>query len=228
MLEDPAAALYTGKDGRQYHEVKRSIPDAAIPWVATLRAKKFSPHVGEQDNILEFGVGSGWNLAKLPCRKRIGYDISTFLKPLVEKHGIEFISDLASVGKNSIDVILCHHTLEHLLNPSAALEQIFNLLVPHGKLLLYAPFEKERRYRHYTPGEPNHHLYSWNVQTLGNLVEQVGFKVVAGKIGRFGYERFAASWAVRLNLGQGGFRSIRAASHLLKPAYEVRVVATKK
>ena len=228
MFDDPAALFYTGNAGQQYHDVKRSIPEAAIPWVANLRAKKFSPHVGATDIVFEFGVGSGWNLAKLHCARRVGYDISTFLKPLVEKQGIEFISDLASVPKTSIDVVLCHHTLEHLIDPSAALEQIAKLLVPEGKLLLYVPFEKERRYRRYTPGEPNHHLYSWSVQTLGNLVEQVGFKVVAGKIGRFGYDRFAANWAARFNLGESGFRLVRSAVHLVKPACEVRIVAVKK
>jgi len=47
---------------------------------------------------------------------------------------------------------------------------------------LFVPYEKERKYRHYDSKEPNHHLYSWNVQTLGNLVEEIGFKVMEGKI----------------------------------------------
>ncbi len=228
MSEDRAALLYTGKTGRQYHEVKRSIPDAAIPWVANLRAKKISPEIDAKDVVFEFGVGSGWNLARLHCAKRVGYDISIFLKPLVEKQGIEFVSNLASVPKSSVNVVLCHHTLEHLLDPAAVLEKMAALLVTNGKLLLYVPFEKERRYRRYAADEPNHHLYSWNVQTLGNLVEQVGFKVFTGKIGRFGYDRFAANWAARLSLGEAGFRFIRAASHLVKPAFEVRIVAVKK
>ena len=76
------------------------------------------------------------------------------------------------------------------------------MLRDNGKLLLFVPFEKERKYRRYDPVEPNNHLYSWNVQTLGNLVESSGFKVAKGIIGRFGYDRFAAVWAARLGLPQ--------------------------
>jgi hypothetical protein len=63
------------------------------------------------------------------------------------------------------------------------------------------------------------------VQTLGNLVEDIGFKVVQAWVGRFGYDRFAAVWAARLCSGEIGYRFIRGLAHLLKPAFEVRIVA---
>ena len=66
------------------------------------------------------------------------------------------------------------------------------LLRPGGKLLLFVPFERERRYRIYRPDEPNHHLYSWNVQTLGNLMTELGFELLDGKVACFGYDRIAA------------------------------------
>src|SRR4051794_19336356 len=120
MSEDNANVHYVGEAGRSYHNEKRSLAEAAIPWVANLRAKKISPYVSATDTVLEFGVGSGWNLAQLRCGKRLGYDISTFLEGTVQKHGIEFVPDLASISKGSVDVVLCHHALEHLLNPAAA------------------------------------------------------------------------------------------------------------
>jgi hypothetical protein len=93
---------------------------------------------------------------------------------------------------------------------------------------LFVPYEKERRRRHYDSKETDHHLYSWNVQTLGNLVADIGFKVLEGKLGRFGYDRFAAVWASRFGLGESGFRALRRTVHILKPMFEVRVVAEKK
>jgi hypothetical protein len=92
---------------------------------------------------------------------------------------------------------------------------------------LFVPYEKEKRYHRYDPKEPNHHLYSWNVQTLGNLVEDTGFNVMEGKLGRFGYDRFAAVWAARLRLGEFGFRFLRKAIHLVKPGFEVQIVAER-
>jgi len=228
MSEEKATLHYTGEAGQNYHHGKRSIPESAFPWVAKLRAEKISPYISEADSVFEFGVGFGWNLAQLRCAKRLGHDISKFLEPIVQTHGIEFVPDTARILDNSIAVAICHHTLEHVLNPAEVLKEIKRLVVPNGKLLLFAPYEKERKYRRHDPSEPNHHLYSWNVQTLGNLVEECGFKLTETKLGQFGYDRFAANLATRWRLGETGFRSIRAGIHLVKPGREIRIVAVKK
>jgi SAM-dependent methyltransferase len=218
---------YTGRQGKDYHQTKRSIPDIAYPWVAKLRANKISPYISVNDTVLEYGVGSGWNLAEINCKKRLGFDLSEHLEPILRSHDIEFIKETTSIVGSSIDVVICHHVLEHTPNPPETITEIKRLLNPGGKLLLFVPFEKERRYRRYDPTEPNHHLYSWNVQTLGNLVEDMGFKVFKAGIHKFGYDRFAAIWSARFHLGQPGFTLIRTLLHLLFPALEVYIVAQK-
>ena len=80
-MPDPATQHYQGESGRQYHEVKRAIPPATFDWVARLRARKLAPHIQPDDTVLEFGVGHGWNLAALPCRRRLGFDISELVGP---------------------------------------------------------------------------------------------------------------------------------------------------
>src|SRR5690606_23335995 len=133
--------------------------------------------------------------------RKIGFDVSLFLAEEVQEHGIDFISSSAAIADESMDVVLCHHALEHVPEPGSALQEMHRVLKPSGKLLLFVPYEKERRYREYNPAEPNHHLYSWNVQTLGNLVCEMGFVLVSAGVGRFGYDRWAANCANRLNLG---------------------------
>lgn len=222
-----ASRHYQGEAGRAYHEGKRGIPQEAFRWVARLRAEKFAPHVRATDTVVEFGVGAGWNLAELKCARPIGFDVSDFLEPAVRERGIEFVRESAALADASADVVLCHHMLEHALNPAASLGEIRRVLKPGGKLLLHVPFEAEPRYRKHDPAEPNHHLFSWNAQTLGNLVTECGFKLESAGIGQFGYDRVAAVWACRLRLGERGFRLLRALAHLVLPASEVRVVATK-
>lgn len=222
-----AARHYQGEAGRAYHEGKRGLPPAAFPWVARLRAEKFTPHVRATDTVVEFGVGAGWNLAELKCARRVGFDVSELLEAGLRERGIEFVRESAALASASADVVICHHMLEHALNPAASLAEIRRVLRPGGKLLLHVPFEKESRYRRHDPAEPNHHLFSWNAQTLGNLVTECGFKVESAGIGQFGYDRAAAAVAVRANLGELGFRWVRAFGHLLRPACEVRVVAVK-
>ena len=227
MLTEQAQRHYRGDAGRRYQEFKRGLPEQAIPWVAALRARKFAPLVGADDVVLEYGVGSGWNLAALNCRRKIGFDVADFLEPSLRALGIEFVANTRVLPEAFADVVICHHTLEHVLHPPDVLEEIRRLLKPAGRLPLYVPFEREGRYEHFRPAEPNHHLYSWNVQTLGNLVEEAGFQVSRAGIGEFGYSRFAADWAAKLRLGEAGFRGLRRLLHLVRPAFEVRIIAIK-
>lgn len=227
LLEDKTKQRYQGQQGRHYHESKRSVPDQAFPWVARLRAEKISPHVTKEETVFEYGVGFGWNLAQLRCKRRLGSDVAEFLEPLIREQGIEFVADPNTIADGSMDVVICHHVLEHALHPPEMLTAIHRLLRQGGKLLLFVPYEKERRFRTYNPVEPNHHLYSWNVQTLGRLVAETGFEVREARIGRFGQERFAAVWAAKLSLGETGFRLLRFLANRLKNEVEVQVVAIK-
>lgn len=226
--EDRIKERYQGDQGRDYHGKKREIPDGAFPWVTQLRFEKIAPHVRPTDVVMEYGVGFGWNIARLSCRKRLGYDLAGHLEPLLGKQGIEFVPDTSTLEDDSVDVMVCHHVLEHVPSPIEVLAEIRRLLKKDGKLLLFVPYEKEKCYRTYDPREPNHHLYSWNVQTLGNLVNDCGFEIATSGVRRFGYDRFAANWAHRLGLGEAGFRFIRGAVHTLKPAQEVAITATPK
>jgi SAM-dependent methyltransferase len=228
MAFDQAQRHYRGDAGRRYHLEKRGIPDAARPWVARLRGRKFAPYVRASDVVLEYGVGSGWNLAELACRRKIGFDVADFLEPSLRELGIEFIGDIVALPEAVADVVLCHHTLEHLLQPADALREMRRVLKPEGRLLLYVPFERQRSGEKFHRDEPNHHLYSWNAQTLGSLVEETGFRVAESGLGEFGYSRFAAEWAVKIGLGEGGFRCLRGILHLLRPLSEVRIVAVKE
>ena len=221
------AEHYRGDAGRVYHEQKRGVPDVALPWVAAARAKKISPYIKISDTVFEYGVGWGWNLAALKCGRKVGFDIADAVREKVKGQGIEFIAP-GQMQDGSVDVVICHHTLEHLADPVAALKKMRRILKPGGKLLLFVPFERESKYTRFERDEANHHLYSWNVQTLGNLVEECGYRVAEGKVAPFGYDRFAAVLAARLHLGSFGFRFVRSCLHVVKPAFEVRVVAVKE
>jgi SAM-dependent methyltransferase len=227
MPTEQAQRHYCGEAGRRYHESKRGLPEQAVRWVSRLRARKFASLIQPGDVVLEYGVGGGWNLADLCCARKMGFDVADFLEPSLRALGIEFLADTKTVPEASVDAVICHHTLEHVLHPPEVLEEIRRLLKPAGRLLLYVPFEIEGRYERFNSAEPNHHLYSWNAQTLGNLAEVAGFKVAEAGIGEFGYDRFAAVWAVRLRVGESGFRWLRRMLHMIRPAFEVRLIAIK-
>jgi len=219
---------YRGEAGQHYQQQKRAVPEAAVPWVARLRAEKLQPFVRPTDCVVELGVGLGWNLIDLKCASRIATDLEDYLPMEVKQNGVEFQGSSSEIADGSVDVVICHHVLEHVEQPTQMLLEIRRILKRGGKALIFVPYEKEPKYRHYDPAEPNHHLYSWNVQTLGNLITSQEFLIQRAEIGEFGYDRFAAKLALRLHVGEGVFRMIRRIAHLLRPGREVRIVARKE
>ena len=220
-----ARQAYQGASGRAYHGEKRSVPAAAIPWLIRVRAAVFQPQVAADDSVLEWGCGAGWNLAGLKCARRVGLDVAVALRPEVEAAGIEFCETTSHLPPAQFDRVLCHHALEHVPDPLETLVELRRLLKPAGRLLLSVPWEREARYRRFDPAEPNHHLFSWNAQTLGNLLTVAGLAVDSIGVRTYGYDRRAAIWAVRLGLGESGFRGIRRFLQTLRPLKEVAAVA---
>jgi SAM-dependent methyltransferase len=219
---------YRGEAGQRYQQQKRSVPEAAIPWLARLRAEKFQELIRTTDSVVELGVGLGWNLMELKCGRRIGTDLEDYLSPELKTGGIEFRNASSEIADETAEVVICHHVLEHVEQPVEMLREIRRILKPRGTALIFVPYEKEARYRRYDSSEPNHHLYSWNVQTLGNLVASQQLTLRKAEIGEFGYDRFAAKLALRMRLGESGFRAIRGIAHSLRPGREVRIIAHKE
>jgi SAM-dependent methyltransferase len=193
--------------------------------VYRLRAEKFGPWVRPEHVVVELGVGAGWNLARMLCARRIGCDAAEFLAPEVAALGIEFFANTRDLGDATADVVIAHHVLEHLIEPAAALRDLGRVLRPDGRLIVHVPWEIERRYAHYRPDEPNHHVHSWNAQSLGNWVTALGWRIESIRVRRHGYDRFAANAAARLRAGETGFRLVRAAMLALRPVREVELVA---
>lgn len=181
-------SFYTKEPG--YHDEQLCVGDDAFQFIARARARKIEPWIEPHWSIFEYGVGTGLNIAELNCARRAGYDIAAHMVPELERLGVDFY--LSIPEGQSYDFVLCHHALEHCPDPAESLQEMWRVLKPGGRLLLFVPYENERRYRRYVRHEPNHHLFSWNPQTIGNLVEAAGFTVGDVRCTPAGYERFVA------------------------------------
>lgn len=224
---DPTGSIespYRDQGGSRYHN-KHNASKEAYDLVAQNRRLKFQPYIVPTDRVLEFGVGTGWNLASVAAAEKVGYDLSSSVVQKLQEQNITFIDSVAEIPAHTFDVVICHHVLEHVANPTEVLGTIQQKLKPQGKLLLFVPYEVERRYRAYQRGEPNFHIYSWNVQTLAALVERCGYRVVKAVIAPFGYERFAAELSVRSRFPFWGYRLMLGALRLIRPCREVMIVA---
>jgi SAM-dependent methyltransferase len=93
--------------------------------------------------------------------------------------GVQCYADLAEVPDEIADVVISNHALEHIPYPMEALRQLRRKLKPGGTLALCVPLDDWRTHKRYDPDDRNHHLYTWTVQLLGNLLHEAGFSVQA-------------------------------------------------
>jgi len=225
MAKKSDFANYRGQAGAMYHEAKHGGGPFFDKIVAKSRAQKFQPFVNETDSVLEYGVGTGYNLMELRCREKVGYDVAECCRTKVESKGIYFTSDIQEVLKwrGRFDIVICHHVLEHVPNPTMELLRIRQLLKPTGRLLLCVPFEKGRRVRRFTPYDQEMHLFSWNTRSICNLLLSVSYEIYEAKIRPFGYERALAPLA---KLGFWSYNAGLWLARLLRPVPdEIYVVA---
>lgn len=225
MIQKLSTDHYRSEPGREYYRIFQQVSENVYRWISRNRAKKLMPHITDRDVVLEYGIGSGWNMAGLNCAHKMGFDINAHVEPDVTAHGIEFIKDTASISRDSVDVIIRHHVLEHVPSPFDTLIELRRMLKPDGTLLLFVPYEIKRCNRRYIVGEPNHHIFSWTPQTIGNLVNDCQFDVQTVRLASYGYDRAAAVRADKYNFGEMGYRSLKMLASVVVPIKEIRLVA---
>lgn len=67
------------------------------------------------------------------------------------------------------DAVMLIHTLEHFKYPGIAMDKIWRVLKPEGRLLIELPNAKV------VPRDRREHLYSWTKVTIRNMLREWGF-----------------------------------------------------
>ncbi len=218
---------YRGESGKNYHNIKHEIDNESVKLIYGERKKKLQPYIKHTDIVLEYGAGCGWNIIPINCRYKYAYDVSEHLRDVYSAYSdIVFFENFDDVSNQSFDVIICHHVLEHLDNPVGSLSEIRSVLSHNGKLILCIPFEYQRRFKRCANNDNDHHLYSWNMQTICNLVESCDYEIEEAKIRDFGYERISA-----FKFGCYGYAIYRlsiSVLRLIRPVKEIMIVAKRK
>lgn len=168
---------------KEYHKLKHSHlysdPDYYNVRAELARLRYFEPQDWNK-KILEWGVGLGQNIALF--KNAIGYDISEFATDFCTTKGVLATTDLEALPENYYEIIISAHVLEHLENPLGALRISHSKLRKNGKLILILPLEVHKRLdSNKLRMDANQHLYSWNYQTLTNLLIKAGFKPISAE-----------------------------------------------
>lgn len=144
-------------------------------------------YLREGQNVLDIGCGFGVLLDILKKKKNInafGVELGNVdIKAAKEFYGLDLSHEsLEDFAKNSnnwgkFDVIILHHTLEHLPEPLVSLEQIKKLLGPEGILYVGVPNImnlKKRPEIFFQTAHP----FSYSPHSLKLMLEKAGFGII--------------------------------------------------
>lgn len=135
------------------------------------------------NRIIDVGCGTGYRLYEL---RNAGFSHLLGIDPFI-RASIDYPNGLA-VRKQTLeqvtgkwDVIMFHHSFEHLLNPLATLKQAAGLLVPGGYCLIRVPTTSSWAWENYRENwaqiDAPRHITIPSQQSLSLLASQAGFSV---------------------------------------------------
>jgi ubiquinone/menaquinone biosynthesis C-methylase UbiE len=124
-------------------------PNPVVRFIEGKRVKAILSlmHENKEDRILEVGCGAGNILEKAPPGNLFGIDISTSIltkakKKLSEKADLSQADAQNLPFKNRVfKQVICSEVLEHLLDPSASLQEIARILNKQGIAIISVPNE---------------------------------------------------------------------------------------
>jgi SAM-dependent methyltransferase len=154
---------------------------AGIQWQAPIYGYWLRKvHPGFSARIADVGCGNGQLLYELHAA---GYRDLHGFDPFIEQEvqlapGLTLWKKRIEESQFNFDLIMMHHSFEHMLDPHELLEFCFNKLNPGGKLLIRCPVAdaavwKEKRELWVQLDAPRH-LIIPTVKGLKNLAERLG------------------------------------------------------
>jgi len=147
------------------------------PWVQLLGGSRLDL----ESRVLDVGCGDGHRLQTL---RRYGFSHLTGIDPHLvrEVEGTDaMVLSRKGLGEldGVFDLIMFHHSFEHLADPVEVLGEVHRLLAPHGLLLLRIPLAGSWAWRTYGVDwvqlDAPRHLFLYTPKGLSALASRTGF-----------------------------------------------------
>ena len=153
-------------------------------------AREFPPSLREKvlglhfdSRILDFGCGSGHLLRTLyyfGFKNLTGADLFVSSDIHYPENVHIFRRDLTDI-EPGFDVVMLHHSFEHLTEPLKAIRKINEILAPGGICLVRMPvvnFAWEKYGPNWVQLDPPRHIFIFTEETFREIAENAGFHVV--------------------------------------------------
>jgi SAM-dependent methyltransferase len=133
--------------------------------------------------VLDVGCGTGWLIRNM---KRFGYENVLGIDPYVASDvrggdGVVVLKRSLKEMTGEFDVVMLHHSFEHIADQAGALKEIRRLIGPAGRVLLRVPMADSFAWKHYGVNwihlDAPRHLFLHSPTSLRLLAEQCGLHV---------------------------------------------------
>ncbi len=140
--------------------------------------KRFRPDA----RILEVGCGDGRLLKQL---RAAGFTdltgVDPFLSESLHADGLRLLNTTLDKVQGSFDIVMMHHSLEHIDNPRGVLTQIRSMLAPGGMVQIRIPLAQSWAWDEYGPSwvqlDPPRHFTLFSRAGFESAAEQTGWQV---------------------------------------------------
>ena len=138
--------------------------------------------INKNSRILDIGCGSGKLLTSL---RRIGFTRLTGMDPHMEKSirvtGLDLLKKTIFEAQGEYDLILFHHSLEHMAEPGKVLSAARELLAPGGICMVAVPLADSWAAKHYGVNwvqiDAPRHFFIYSRKSLEILAGKTGFQI---------------------------------------------------
>lgn len=179
MHPEQGSLRHRAQHGRTYAEVQHS----CSTYGAAFDLWKFDGCVAPDQTVLDFGCGDGALLEALPAGRKIGIEVSPTARSYAASRRLETHEATNEVESDIADVVISHHSLEHVLSPLDELRELRRVLKPSGTLHLWLPIDDWRAQRRVGDGlDRDHHLYTWTPRLIANLLREAGFELERAEV----------------------------------------------
>ena len=163
----------------------RAVPDRRVKTMTTILESVARAPGGRPRRVLDVGCGSGM----VPLAVSLAGDVEVLgIDPFAA--GDRRLGDNAELRAVTLgdvagefDLVMLHHSLEHLLDPLAALRDVRERLAPNGIVLIRVPTASSFAWRTYRTDwiqlDPPRHVWIPSRAGLTKLAQRAGFDVIS-------------------------------------------------